>query len=313
VLAILLLRYQERLENMEVDGAMTSCLKDDDGCQEPRKPPRQVKSRLISPPNNNLVPRRSQRVKTMKTGPGTERLDECECKESPSPDTRVHGFTGAQAGVGGDGGGGGGVIGDGGGGGGGSLPPEKRIHNFTVGPPLTVEDISRMKTMSSVSITIPQSEVKIKQVQPNNCEIEKEPCPDNVEQHLTIISDVSFPKLNIIEDSFPEYQKFGEPRHDQMILTTIKTDFRGRRHSTSVSLNHLHKDETSSVSGNQNQVTVELQQNKEPRRRRRRHSIQGPSSRTRSPVRRVTRTPEKMSSTKGKTMFYQFLDLAVSN
>ena len=84
-----------------------------------------------------------------------------------------------------------------------------------------------------------------------------------------------------------------------MILTTIKTDFRGRRHSTSVSLNHLHKDETSSVAGNQNQVTVELQQNKEPRRRRRRHSIQGPSSRTRSPVRRVTKTPEKMSSTKG--------------
>ena len=90
-------------------------------------------------------------------------MAECECKESQFPDTRVHGFTGGQAGVGGDGVGGGG----------GSLPPEKRIHNFTVGPPLTVEDISRMKTMSSVSITIPQSEVKIKQVQPNNCEIEK--------------------------------------------------------------------------------------------------------------------------------------------
>ena len=99
-------------------------------------------------------------------------MDECECKESQFPDTRVHGFTGGQAGVGGDGVGGGGVIGDGGGGSG-SLPPEKRIHNFTVGPPLTVEDISRMKTMSSVSITIPQSEVKIKQVQSNNGEIEK--------------------------------------------------------------------------------------------------------------------------------------------
>ena len=39
-----------------------------------------------------------------------------------------------------------------------------KLHKFTAGPPLSAEDIGRMKTMSSVSVTIPDSEVKIKHV-----------------------------------------------------------------------------------------------------------------------------------------------------
>ena len=39
-----------------------------------------------------------------------------------------------------------------------------KLHNFTAGPPLSAEDFGRMKTMSSVSITIPDREVKIKHV-----------------------------------------------------------------------------------------------------------------------------------------------------
>ena len=36
-----------------------------------------------------------------------------------------------------------------------------KLHNFTAGPLLSAEDFGRMKTMSSVSITIPEREVKI--------------------------------------------------------------------------------------------------------------------------------------------------------
>ena len=39
-----------------------------------------------------------------------------------------------------------------------------KLHNFTSGPPLSAEDFGRMKTISSVSVTIPDSEVKIKHV-----------------------------------------------------------------------------------------------------------------------------------------------------
>ena len=39
-----------------------------------------------------------------------------------------------------------------------------KLHNFTAGPTLSVEDFGRMKTMSSVSVTIPDREVKIKHV-----------------------------------------------------------------------------------------------------------------------------------------------------
>ena len=39
-----------------------------------------------------------------------------------------------------------------------------KIHNFTAGPPLSAEDFGRMQTMSSVSVTIPDREVKIKHV-----------------------------------------------------------------------------------------------------------------------------------------------------
>ena len=39
-----------------------------------------------------------------------------------------------------------------------------KLHNFTAGPPLSAEDFGRMKTMSSVSVTIPDRDIKIKHV-----------------------------------------------------------------------------------------------------------------------------------------------------
>ena len=39
-----------------------------------------------------------------------------------------------------------------------------KCHNFTAGPHLSAEDFGRMQTMLSVSVTIPDREVKIKHV-----------------------------------------------------------------------------------------------------------------------------------------------------
>ena len=39
-----------------------------------------------------------------------------------------------------------------------------KLRNFTAGPTLSAEDFGRMQTMSSVSVTLPDSEVKIKHV-----------------------------------------------------------------------------------------------------------------------------------------------------
>ena len=114
-------------------------------------------------------------------------------------------------------------------------------------------------------------------------------------------------------------------RHGQIILTRIRTDPTGRRHSTSVSLNHKTQED---LNISEDCFQVEIQQNKDPKRRGRRHSMQEHTSRTRSPPRKMPRTPDKMSNTKGqcpnrcllpwsclfsgKTL-YQFLDLAVAN
>ena len=64
-----------------------------------------------------------------------------------------------------------------------------------------------------------------------------------VEQHLTITSDLSLLKRNLIKDSLPEYQKVGNKESlnenptscrgsgERIILTTIRTGPTGRRHS----------------------------------------------------------------------------------
>ena len=39
-----------------------------------------------------------------------------------------------------------------------------KTHIFTAGPPLSAEDLGRMKTLSCVSLTIPDREVKIRHI-----------------------------------------------------------------------------------------------------------------------------------------------------
>ena len=80
-------------------------------------------------------------------------------------------------------------------------------------------------------------------------------------------------------------------------MTTIRTDPTGRRNSTSVSLNHKTQDD---LHMSEDCFQVEIQQNKDPRKRRRRHSMYEHTARTRSPPRKMPRTPDKMSNTKGQ-------------
>ena len=47
-----------------------------------------------------------------------------------------------------------------------------KIHNFTAGPPLSAEDFGRMKTMSSVSVTIPDRDIKIKHVAAESSDVQ---------------------------------------------------------------------------------------------------------------------------------------------